>query len=159
MVGYKHSQMKSKTYDKIQKLFDKEMEKKEILFEAEMKRHIEIVKDDEVSIDSIPLATKPPSELLNTIIKNMEDGIDFIIDNADEKPKRKMVHECLNAIPWVMAILFNETLKIQKKDTSLRDNCWIKRLQIFLEFLLAQFTTAGRINVVKDEIKDISEKR
>ncbi|GKB55417.1 hypothetical protein Tco_0906170, partial [Tanacetum coccineum] len=28
--------------------------------EAEMKRHIEIVKDDEVAIDAIPLATKPP---------------------------------------------------------------------------------------------------
>ncbi|GJR96844.1 hypothetical protein Tco_0269018 [Tanacetum coccineum] len=27
--------------------------------EAEMKRHIEIVKDDEVAIDAIPLATKP----------------------------------------------------------------------------------------------------
>ncbi|GJS14670.1 hypothetical protein Tco_0562223 [Tanacetum coccineum] len=28
--------------------------------EAEMKRHIEIVKDDGVAIDAIPLATKPP---------------------------------------------------------------------------------------------------
>ncbi|GJS23053.1 zinc finger, CCHC-type containing protein [Tanacetum coccineum] len=28
--------------------------------EAEMKRHIEILKDDEVAIDAIPLATKPP---------------------------------------------------------------------------------------------------
>ncbi|GKA01212.1 hypothetical protein Tco_0673877 [Tanacetum coccineum] len=28
--------------------------------EAEMKRHIKIVKDDEVAIDAIPLATKPP---------------------------------------------------------------------------------------------------
>ncbi|GJX13536.1 hypothetical protein Tco_0205294, partial [Tanacetum coccineum] len=27
--------------------------------EAEMKRHIKIVKDDEVAIDAIPLATKP----------------------------------------------------------------------------------------------------
>ncbi|GJZ61781.1 hypothetical protein Tco_0617918, partial [Tanacetum coccineum] len=28
--------------------------------EAEMKRHIKIVKDNEVAIDAIPLATKPP---------------------------------------------------------------------------------------------------
>ncbi|GKD76438.1 hypothetical protein Tco_1339059 [Tanacetum coccineum] len=28
--------------------------------EAEMNKHIEIVKDDEVAIDAIPLATKPP---------------------------------------------------------------------------------------------------
>ncbi|GKB15122.1 putative ribonuclease H-like domain-containing protein, partial [Tanacetum coccineum] len=80
MAGYKHSQLKSKCYDEIQKLFDKEMKrvntfvdmnsevvkgnehvevKKEDQEEAEMRRHIEIVKDDEVAIDAIPLATKP----------------------------------------------------------------------------------------------------
>ncbi|GJU87843.1 hypothetical protein Tco_1295389, partial [Tanacetum coccineum] len=106
MAGYKHSQLKSKSYDEIQKLFDKEMKrvntfvdmnsevvkgnetrteenskragdalesdkskkhkldehleaKKDYQEEAEMKRHIEIVKDDEVAIDVIPLATKP----------------------------------------------------------------------------------------------------
>ncbi|GKA15235.1 hypothetical protein Tco_0694982 [Tanacetum coccineum] len=106
MAGYKHSQLKSKSYDEIQKLFDKEMKrvntfvdmnsevvkgsetrteesskragdeldsdmsKKQKIYEhvedekddqeeAEMKRYIEIVKDDEVAIDAIPLATKP----------------------------------------------------------------------------------------------------
>ncbi|GJX10485.1 hypothetical protein Tco_0200344 [Tanacetum coccineum] len=74
MAGYKHSQLKSKRYDEIQKLFDKEMKRvntfvdmnsevvkgkveKDDQEEAEMKRHIEI--DDEVAIDAIPLATKP----------------------------------------------------------------------------------------------------
>ncbi|GJX87707.1 hypothetical protein Tco_0339721 [Tanacetum coccineum] len=81
MAGYKHSQLKSKSYDEIQKLFDKEMKRvntfidmnsevvkcnehveveKDDQEEAEMKRHIEIVKDDKVAIDAIPLATKPP---------------------------------------------------------------------------------------------------
>ncbi|GKE47402.1 hypothetical protein Tco_1478660 [Tanacetum coccineum] len=81
MAGYKHSQLKSKSYNEIQKLFDKEMKivntfvdmnsevvknnehveaEKDDQEEAEMKRHIEIVKDDEVAIDAIPLATKPP---------------------------------------------------------------------------------------------------
>ncbi|GJS10176.1 hypothetical protein Tco_0366972 [Tanacetum coccineum] len=41
MAGYKHNQMKTKSYDEIQEMFDKEM-----------KRHIEIVKDDEVAIDA-----------------------------------------------------------------------------------------------------------
>ncbi|GKA35498.1 hypothetical protein Tco_0721989 [Tanacetum coccineum] len=105
MAGYKHNQLKSKSYDEIQEMFDKEMKrvntfvdmntelvkssetrtkgsskragdelesdksKKQKLDEhaaknddqeeAEMKRHIEIVKDDEVAINAIPLATKP----------------------------------------------------------------------------------------------------
>ncbi|GJS31404.1 hypothetical protein Tco_0492024 [Tanacetum coccineum] len=80
MAGYKHSQLKSKSYDKIQKLFDKEMKRvntfvdmnsevvkdehveveKDDQKEVEMKMHINIAKDDEVAIDSIPIATKPP---------------------------------------------------------------------------------------------------
>ncbi|GJS80974.1 hypothetical protein Tco_0747515 [Tanacetum coccineum] len=98
MAGYKHNQLKSKSYDEIQEMFDKEMKRVNTFVdmntelvkgsktkaegsskragdeleqekakkqkgdndqeEAEMKRHIEIVKDDEVAIDVIPLATK-----------------------------------------------------------------------------------------------------
>ncbi|GJY28392.1 hypothetical protein Tco_0404159 [Tanacetum coccineum] len=80
MAGYKHNQLKSKSYDEIQEMFDKEMKRLESdnskkqkidehveakkdddQEEAEMKKHIEIVKDDEVAIDAIPLATKPPN--------------------------------------------------------------------------------------------------
>ncbi|GJT57741.1 hypothetical protein Tco_0992795 [Tanacetum coccineum] len=112
MAGCKHSQLKSKSYDEIQKLFDKQMKRvntfvdmnsevvkdsetrtkesskragdklksdmskkqkidKHVEFEkddqeeVEMKRHIEIVKDGEVAIDAIPLATKPPIQKMN----------------------------------------------------------------------------------------------
>ncbi|GJT35092.1 putative ribonuclease H-like domain-containing protein [Tanacetum coccineum] len=108
MAGYKHNQLKTKSFEDIQMLFDKEMKrvntfvdmdtelvkgsetrtegsykrggeelesknlKKQKLDEnvevevdddqeeAEMKKHMEIVPDDEVAIDAIPLATKPP---------------------------------------------------------------------------------------------------
>ncbi|GJY85889.1 hypothetical protein Tco_0499915 [Tanacetum coccineum] len=67
MAGYKHSQLKSKRYDEIQKLFDKEMKRvntfcgHEFRKEEEMKKHMEIVQDEEeIAIDAIPLATKPP---------------------------------------------------------------------------------------------------
>ncbi|GKD75785.1 hypothetical protein Tco_1334067 [Tanacetum coccineum] len=67
MAGYKHNQLKSKSYDEIQEMFDKEMKRENTKKqkgdddqeEVEMKRHIKIVKDDEVAIDAIPLATKP----------------------------------------------------------------------------------------------------
>ncbi|GJT37171.1 hypothetical protein Tco_0937036 [Tanacetum coccineum] len=49
--------------------------------EAEMKRHIEIVKDDEVAIDAIPLATKPPV-IIEYKIDKMEDAV-TLIDRAD----------------------------------------------------------------------------
>ncbi|GKC16327.1 hypothetical protein Tco_1013109 [Tanacetum coccineum] len=65
-----HNQLKSKSYDKIHEMFDKEMKRKydehveakkdDDQEDAEMKKHIEIVKDYEVAIDAIPLATKPP---------------------------------------------------------------------------------------------------
>ncbi|GJV38189.1 hypothetical protein Tco_1410666 [Tanacetum coccineum] len=117
MAGYKHNQLKSKSYDEIQEMFDKEMKRVNTFVdmntelvkssetrtegsskragdelesdnskkqkidehveakkdndqeEAEMKKHIEIVKDDEVAIDAIPLATKPPVIVKYKIVK------------------------------------------------------------------------------------------
>ncbi|GJY82411.1 putative ribonuclease H-like domain-containing protein [Tanacetum coccineum] len=116
MGGYKHNQLKGRSYDEIQKLFDKEMkrvnsfvalnseaqeisrnkdessskkaeiaqdssakragdklesdkskkqktdenEEVEVDNEAELKMHMVIVKDDDIAIDAITLATKPP---------------------------------------------------------------------------------------------------
>ncbi|GJZ57442.1 hypothetical protein Tco_0612936 [Tanacetum coccineum] len=37
-----------------------EHEEVEVVDEAELKKHLVIVKDDDISIDAIPLATKPP---------------------------------------------------------------------------------------------------
>ncbi|GJR11980.1 hypothetical protein Tco_0794632 [Tanacetum coccineum] len=88
MGGYKHKQLMGKSYDEIQKLFDKEMkrvntfvamssktqesnEKKAEGSEEKAKSskkkslgkkraHLVIKKDDDIAIDVIPLATKPP---------------------------------------------------------------------------------------------------
>ncbi|GJX93063.1 hypothetical protein Tco_0347649 [Tanacetum coccineum] len=89
---YKHKQLMGKSYDEIQKLFDKEMkrQKEDALKEkskerattrifketkneggketdeleeddeAELKKHLVIKQDDDIAIDAIPLATKPP---------------------------------------------------------------------------------------------------
>ncbi|GKA03748.1 hypothetical protein Tco_0676529 [Tanacetum coccineum] len=84
--GYKHNQLKSKSYEEIHKMFDNEMrrvhtfipmdykerqrmeddketdehEEVEEVDEAELKKHLVIVKYDDIAIDAIPLATKPP---------------------------------------------------------------------------------------------------
>ncbi|GJX85848.1 hypothetical protein Tco_0336622 [Tanacetum coccineum] len=79
MAGYKHSQLKDKSFAEIQKLFDKAMTRvnmfvdkdtklvKESLkkAEAEMAQESSLKRvvpdEEEVAIDAIPLATKPPS--------------------------------------------------------------------------------------------------
>ncbi|GKC80029.1 hypothetical protein Tco_1130803 [Tanacetum coccineum] len=70
MAGYKHELMKgSKTKaegsskragNELEQEKAKKQKADDDQEEAEMKRHIEIVKDDEVAIDAIPLATTPP---------------------------------------------------------------------------------------------------
>ncbi|GJX45585.1 hypothetical protein Tco_0262261 [Tanacetum coccineum] len=55
--------------------------------EAEMKKHIEIVKDDEVAIDAIPLATKPLMIVEYTIVKEGKFGY-FQLIRVDGSSKR-----------------------------------------------------------------------
>ncbi|GJS36108.1 hypothetical protein Tco_0534490 [Tanacetum coccineum] len=133
--GYKHNQLKGRSYKEIQKLFNKaykqvnsfvlidleivkssvtrtkgsskragdelesdrskkqkidehvEAEKDDDQEEAEMKKHIEIVKDDEVAIDAIPLATKPPMIVEYKIVKDGKFGY-FQLIRANESLKR-----------------------------------------------------------------------
>ncbi|GJZ52602.1 hypothetical protein Tco_0607117 [Tanacetum coccineum] len=135
MGGYKHNQLKGRSYEEIQKLFDKaykqvnsfvpmdlevvkssetrtegsskragdelesdkskkqkidehvEAEKDDGQEEAEMKKHIEIVKDDEVVIDVIPLAIKPPMIVEYKIDKDGRMGY-FKLIRADGSSKR-----------------------------------------------------------------------
>ncbi|GJX84666.1 hypothetical protein Tco_0335440 [Tanacetum coccineum] len=116
MGGYKHSQLKGKSYDEIQKLFNKEMKRVNIFVamdseaqessskragdnlesnkskkqkvdehveakevddqeEGEMKKHMEILVDDEeIEIDVIPLATKLPVIVEYKIVKERKIG-------------------------------------------------------------------------------------
>ncbi|GJW53703.1 hypothetical protein Tco_0097788 [Tanacetum coccineum] len=61
MAGYKHNQLKNKSFDDIQKLFDKAMKRLEEDKESEeLKQCLEIVLDDgdDLTIDATPLSTK-----------------------------------------------------------------------------------------------------
>ncbi|GKE60736.1 hypothetical protein Tco_1511103 [Tanacetum coccineum] len=110
MARCKHNQLKSKSYDEIQKLFDKEMKRvntfvdmnsevvksnehveaeKDDQEEAEMKRHIELVKDDEIAIDVIPLSTKPPVIVEYKIDKDRRMGYFklIIVDGSSKRPE------------------------------------------------------------------------
>ncbi|GJW57790.1 hypothetical protein Tco_0104521 [Tanacetum coccineum] len=113
MGGYRHNQLKGRSYEEIQKLFDKaynragdelesdkskkqkidkhvEAEKDDDQEEAEMKKHIEIVKNDEVAIDAIPLATKPLIIVKYKIVKEGKFGY-FQLIRADGSSKRYLL--------------------------------------------------------------------
>ncbi|GJU87324.1 hypothetical protein Tco_1294870 [Tanacetum coccineum] len=97
MARYKHNQMKSKSYDEIQEMFDKEMKRVNTFVdmntklvknkEGKMKKHIEIVKDDELAIDAIPLSTKPPVIVKYNIVKEGK-FVYFQLIRADGSSKR-----------------------------------------------------------------------
>ncbi|GJX37137.1 retrovirus-related pol polyprotein from transposon TNT 1-94 [Tanacetum coccineum] len=135
IAGYKHNPLKSKSYDEIQEMFDKEMKRVNTFIdmdtelvkgsktkaegsfkrareelesdnskkqridehveakgdddqeEAEMNKHMEIVQDDEVEIDAIPLATKPPVIVEWKTIKEGKMGY-FQLIRVDGSSKR-----------------------------------------------------------------------
>ncbi|GJV27926.1 ribonuclease H-like domain-containing protein [Tanacetum coccineum] len=112
MAGYKQSQLKNKSFAEIQKLFDKAMtrmaqesslkragdkleqekEKKQKIDddqeEVEMKKLIKVVPDEEeIAIDAIPLATKPPSIVDWKIVKEGKISL-FQIIRANGSSKR-----------------------------------------------------------------------
>ncbi|GKE23485.1 hypothetical protein Tco_1434997 [Tanacetum coccineum] len=136
MDGFKHSQLKSKSYDEIHKLFDKEMkrvnnfvdmnskvvkgsetrtkesskrvgdelesdklkkqkidehvevEKDDDPKEEDMKKHMEIVQDEEeIAIDAIPLATKTPMIVEYKIVKEGQKRFYHLI-RVDGSSKR-----------------------------------------------------------------------
>ncbi|GJX94173.1 hypothetical protein Tco_0348759 [Tanacetum coccineum] len=107
MAGSTYS-MKRQNYDEILSLFDKEIEKSEYFCgqnsekidehvetkkdddpeEEEMKKHIEIVQDEEeIAIDAIPLTTKPPMIVKYKIVKEGQKGFYYLI-RADGSLKR-----------------------------------------------------------------------
>ncbi|GJR43481.1 hypothetical protein Tco_1311584 [Tanacetum coccineum] len=55
-----------------------EAEKDDDQEEAKMKKHIEIVKYDEVEIDAIPLATKPPLIVVYKIVKEGKEDLETL---------------------------------------------------------------------------------
>ncbi|GJW01974.1 hypothetical protein Tco_1560830 [Tanacetum coccineum] len=114
MAGYKYNQLKSKTYDEIQKMFGKEMKRVNIFIDMDTelvkgsktrvqessskragtelepevaKKHMEIVIDEEeVTVNAIPLATKPLIFVEYKIVKEGKIGY-FQVIRADGSSK------------------------------------------------------------------------
>ncbi|GJY10402.1 hypothetical protein Tco_0378587 [Tanacetum coccineum] len=121
MAGYKHNQLKNKSFDDIQKLFDKAMKRVKIFVDIdtklvegrekkleedkeseELQRLIEVVSNkEEVAIDAIPLATKPPS----------------IVDYKIHKEGKKTYYQIIRADGSLkIYLVFSHMLKIFDKE-------------------------------------------
>ncbi|GJV74245.1 hypothetical protein Tco_1494240 [Tanacetum coccineum] len=91
MLGRKRAGKEQQESSKKQRMEDDketdEVEKVEEDDEAELKKHLVIVKDDEIAIDAIPLATKPPMIVEYKLLK---EGImeHFQMIRADGSSKR-----------------------------------------------------------------------
>ncbi|GJZ46001.1 hypothetical protein Tco_0593597 [Tanacetum coccineum] len=119
MVGFTHSQLKNKSFNEVQKAFDKTMGwidsfvsmdsevleqeriKKQKMDddqqEAKIKKHMEIVFDkEEIAVDAIPLATKPPVIVDWKIIKEGKMGYFQIIraDGSSRSATQEALKEC-----------------------------------------------------------------
>ncbi|GJX19474.1 hypothetical protein Tco_0222151 [Tanacetum coccineum] len=110
MTGYKHNQLKNKSFDDTQKLFNKAMKRVNTFVDmdtelvedkdketVELQRLIEIVHDkEEVAIDAFPLATKPPS----------------IVDYKIDKEGKKTYYQIIRADGSLkMYLVFSHMLK------------------------------------------------
>ncbi|GKD08411.1 hypothetical protein Tco_1188096 [Tanacetum coccineum] len=180
MAGYKHNQLKSKSYDEIQEMFDKEMKRvntfvdmnseqkidehveveKDDQEEAEIKRNIEIVKDDEVAIDAIPLATKPPVIVDYKIDKDGRMGY-FKLIRADGSSKRP--EEDYERVLWGdLKVMFEPDIKseIQKMNIKFRGGLLgLKDFKMILRVTTTQLQLLSNYYCWKeyadrDEIKD-----
>nr|GEX47242.1 hypothetical protein [Tanacetum cinerariifolium] len=97
MGGYKHSYLKKRSYDKIKKLFDKEMKKKQKVDEnvepviddtGELKKCLEIVPDDgdEVLIKATPIPSRSPTIIDYKIHKEGKNYFKIIrADNSEDE--------------------------------------------------------------------------
>ncbi|GJT00311.1 hypothetical protein Tco_0821480 [Tanacetum coccineum] len=207
MAGYKHSQLKRKSYDEIQKLFDKEMKrvntfvdmnsevvkgsetriekgskragdelesdkskkqkidkhveaKKDVdLEEEEMKKHIEIVQDEEeIAIDAIRLATKPLMIVEYKIVKEGQKGFYHLI-RADKSSKRyssmiRMLHDIdrddLETLWKLVKEKHGINRPVDEYERVLLDDM---KLQLLSDY------NCWKVYADRDKIKSLSEKR
>ncbi|GJW22325.1 hypothetical protein Tco_0032947 [Tanacetum coccineum] len=193
MEGWKLKELKNKSFSHIQELFEKAMEKEhektkkkkidDDQEEAKMKKHMEIVLDEEeIADDAIPLATKPPTIIDYKIIKEGKIGY-YIIIRANGSAKRySSVLQMLRNFDREDLETLWKLVKTKHGDTRpeegyeklvLLENFnedYSKCLRLSVEVAVVKVrvtaakhnlvlvTTAGRVYADREKIKDLSEK-
>ncbi|GKA43063.1 integrase, catalytic region, zinc finger, CCHC-type containing protein [Tanacetum coccineum] len=148
MVGYKHTQLKSKSYNEIQKLFDKEMKRVNTFVAMNSEAMESNEKKDEskeVAIDAIPLATKPPCIVNYNIIKEGKIGY-FQVIRADEKKRYPLT-------PATIQDMLNKKLQIDQ---------WNEMSYQLLKLIIKQLKNPGSAfvsTVVLDVINFLDDQR
>ncbi|GJU08341.1 hypothetical protein Tco_1124771 [Tanacetum coccineum] len=194
IAGYKHNQLKNKSFDDIQKLFDRAMKRVNIFVDLdtklvegsekkleedkeseELQRLIEVVPDkEEVAIDAIPLATKPPSIVDYKIYKKGKKNYYQIIradgsskihnctTTAEDKAQRRLELKArstlLMEIPNEHQLKFNSIKYakslLQAVENSVRSN--FDRLQKLISQLEIHGESISQEDIYEPEVKGIS---
>ncbi|GJU33783.1 retrovirus-related pol polyprotein from transposon TNT 1-94 [Tanacetum coccineum] len=145
MANYKHSQLKNKSFEENQMLFDNTMKwvdsfvpmdtekqkidenvEAELDDEAEMNKLIEIVPGDEVAIDAIPLATKSSIIVDWKIIKEGKMGY-FQIIRVDGSSRRITTARRVSTVKRI------KTREMIKMKIVYQDYLWDKRNRTLVE--------------------------
>ncbi|GJV07357.1 hypothetical protein Tco_1345013 [Tanacetum coccineum] len=123
--------------------------------EAEMKKHIEIVKDDEVAIDVIPLATKPPMIVEYKINIDRED-LETLWKLVKAKHGNTRLEEDYERVLWGDLKMMN--IKFRGGLLGLKDFKMILRVTAAQLQLLSDYYY-WKDYADRDEINNLSEKR
>ncbi|GJS01022.1 hypothetical protein Tco_0317530 [Tanacetum coccineum] len=126
---------------------------------------MEVIPDEEeVAVDAIPLATKPPSIVDWKIIKEGKTGYYQII-RADGNSKRySSMIQMLKSFDREDLETLWKLVKAKHGYTRPEEGyercCWYKSYYCWCEsYNCLKITTAGRVYADREEIKDLSEKR
>ncbi|GJZ89181.1 hypothetical protein Tco_0660963 [Tanacetum coccineum] len=130
MAGWKPKDLKNKSFANIQELFDKAMKRVNTFVDMEtklvegseeetkMKELIKIIPDEEeVAVDAIPLATKPPSIMLRSF--NRED-LETLWKLVKAKPRYTRPEEGYERVLWGnLKTMFEHHVEDLRRDLTL----------------------------------------
>ncbi|GJX23393.1 hypothetical protein Tco_0227838 [Tanacetum coccineum] len=145
MAGFTHSQLKNKIFDELEQERIKKKKIDDDQEEAEMKKHMEIVVDEEeIAVDAIPLATKPP----NNRSRKDKDKDEDPFAGSDRGLKKRKTSKDAEPTKGPKA---KEPQSVSSKALSLNQNCLERTICKEPEFEVADFGYAQvRGNLVTD---------
>ncbi|GKD62139.1 hypothetical protein Tco_1299648 [Tanacetum coccineum] len=169
MAGYKHNQLKNKSFDDIQKLFDKAIKRVNTFVDMDT----ELVEGSEVWSFCFHLVSFVFCLINSNIIPN-----NIKKQKVDEDKETAELQRLIEIIPDEEEVAI-DAIPLETKPPSIRRIVGIKRLHDNLEVTAAKLmllvqnllllvlkvnaagikvTTAGRVYADREEIKDLSEK-
>ncbi|GKA60595.1 hypothetical protein Tco_0760002 [Tanacetum coccineum] len=95
MAGYKHNQLKTKSFEDIQMLFDKEMKRVNTFIDMDT----ELVKGDETRTEGSSKRAGEELESKNLKMQKLDENVEAEVDD-DQEEYKDMICNLLNMVAW-----------------------------------------------------------